>query len=164
MTLCRVMYTKLSFSEEMTKMIDETWAVDVVYMNVSKTCKTRSGMVGWSRKLRHIGSWFDWSQNWLTHRREWVVVEGCYSVWRPVNSGFCKNHCWDFCICKAILDEILSGLTQNYRWHKICQSCGWCGRLWKVSAIYGPVGNVGGKMADGIRLTKCEMLHSEGQM
>lgn len=79
----------IEFFEEVTKMIDEGKAVDVVYMDFSKAFdKVPHGRLVQKVKLHGIrGELARWIQNWLGHRRQRVAVEGCVSEWRAVTSG-----------------------------------------------------------------------------
>jgi len=77
------------FFKEVTKMIDEGKAVDVVYMDFRKASdKVPHGRLVHMVKLHGIrGELARWTQNWLSHRRQRVAVEGCVSEWRAVTSG-----------------------------------------------------------------------------
>ncbi|MBB6707133.1 reverse transcriptase family protein [Proteus mirabilis] len=79
----------IEFFEEVTKRIDEGRAVDVIYMDFSKAFdKVPHGrLVSKVRSHGIQGELAIWIQNWLKGRRQRVVVEGCFSDWRPVTSG-----------------------------------------------------------------------------
>jgi len=86
----RLCLTNLSeLFKEVTKMIDEGKAMDVVYMDFSKAFdKFPHGRLVQKVRLHGIrGELARWIQNWLSHRRQRVAVEGCISEWRAVTSG-----------------------------------------------------------------------------
>ena len=66
--------------EEVTKMIDEGRAVDVVYVDFSKAFdKVPHGKLVQKVKSHGIrGELARWIQNWLSQRRQRVAVEGCF--------------------------------------------------------------------------------------
>ena len=77
------------FFEEVTRKVDEGRAVDVVYMDFSKAFdKVPHGRL--VRKIQSLGihgEVVDWIRHWLNGRRQRVVVENCFSEWRPMTSG-----------------------------------------------------------------------------
>ena len=79
----------IEFFEEVTKCVDEGRAVDVIYMDFSKAFdKVPHGRL--MKKVRMCGiegKLADWIGNWLSDRRQRVVVDGKFSDWRPVASG-----------------------------------------------------------------------------
>jgi len=79
----------IRFFKEVTKIIDEGRAVDVVYMDFSKAFdKVPHGRQVQKVRLHGIrGELAKWIQNWLGHRRQKVAVEGCVSESRAVTSG-----------------------------------------------------------------------------
>ena len=70
-------------------MIDESRAVDVVYMDFSKAFdKVPHGRLVQKVRSHGIrGELARWIQNWLGHRRQRVAIEGYISEWRAVTSG-----------------------------------------------------------------------------
>eukprot|EP00061_Rhincodon_typus_P009701 g33390.t1 len=70
-------------------MIDEGRAVDVVHVDFSQAFDwVPYGRSVQKIKMRGIhGDLAVWLQNWFAHRRQKVVVEGCFSGCRPVTSG-----------------------------------------------------------------------------
>ena len=79
----------LEFFEEVTRKVDEGKAVDVVYMDFSKAFdKVPHGRL--VRKVQSLGihgEVVNWIRHWLNGRSQRVVVEDCFSEWRPVTSG-----------------------------------------------------------------------------
>jgi len=83
----------IEFFVEVTKYVDEGRAVDVVYMEFSKAFdKVPHGRL-MQKVRRHgiMGNLATWIKNWLTHRRQRVVVDGKYSAWSPVTSGVAQG-------------------------------------------------------------------------
>ncbi|MDZ1603208.1 reverse transcriptase family protein, partial [Klebsiella pneumoniae] len=79
----------IAFFEEVTKQVDEGKPVDVVYMDFSKAFdKVPHGRL-MEKVRRHgiVGNVASWIKNWLTDRRQRVVLDGKYSAWSPVTSG-----------------------------------------------------------------------------
>jgi len=73
----------------MSGWVDEGRAIDVVYLNFSKTFDTvfHNILLG---KLRKCGldEWLvRWIENWLNGRTQRVVISGTESSWRPVTHG-----------------------------------------------------------------------------
>jgi len=79
----------LEFFEEVTRKVDEGKAVDVVYLDFSKAFdKVPHGRL--VRKVQSLGihgEVVNWIRHWLNGRSQRVVVEDCFSGWRPVTSG-----------------------------------------------------------------------------
>ena len=74
------------FLEEITKWIDEGSPVNIIYLDFQKAFDK----VPHQRlllKLKAHGSITDWIEQWLTDRRQRVVVDGEVSNWKSVLSG-----------------------------------------------------------------------------
>ena len=79
----------LNFLEVLTKAADEGQSVDVVYLDFAKAfdkvphslLMTKLAAHGIGGKVQH------WIKNWLTDRRQRVVVDGAESPWAEVKSG-----------------------------------------------------------------------------
>jgi len=78
----------IAFYDDMTGWVDEGRAVDVVYLDCSKTFDTVSYNILLG-KLRKCGldEWsVRWIENWLNGRTQRVVISGAESSWRLVTS------------------------------------------------------------------------------
>ena len=79
----------MGFFEEITKWVDEGSPVDVIYLDIQKAF----GKVPHQRlilKLKSHGmgsSIINWIEQWLTDRKQRVVVDGEVSSWKSVPQG-----------------------------------------------------------------------------
>ncbi|KAK4810730.1 hypothetical protein QYF61_007704 [Mycteria americana] len=79
----------ISFYDKVTPPEDEGKAVDVLYLDFSKAFDTVSHSILLEKLAAHglDGCTLRWVKNWLDGWSERVVVNGVYSIWRPVTSG-----------------------------------------------------------------------------
>ena len=79
----------LCFFEEITKWVDEGSPVDIIYLDFQKAFdKVPHQRLILKLKSRGIGiSIINWIEQWLTDRRQRVMVDGEVSNWKPVLSG-----------------------------------------------------------------------------
>ena len=79
----------LCFLEEITKWIDVGSPVDIIYLDFQKAFdKVPHQRLLLKLKAHGIGdSITDWIEQWLTDRRQRVVVDGEVSNWKSVLSG-----------------------------------------------------------------------------
>ena len=82
--------TKLiSFYDQVTRLVDEGKAVDVIYLDFNKAFDT----VSYSMLLEKLAAYgldactLHWIKNWLNGREQRVVVNGVKSTWRLVTTG-----------------------------------------------------------------------------
>ncbi len=79
----------LEFFEMVTKAYDQSTPFDVVYLDLAKAFDK----VPHSKLIAKLGSYgiqgkvLDWITNWLTNRKQRVVLNGEHSKWAPVLSG-----------------------------------------------------------------------------
>ncbi|RMC17166.1 hypothetical protein DUI87_05743 [Hirundo rustica rustica] len=79
----------ISFSDQVTHLVDAGRALDVVYLDFSRAFDTVSHSTLLD-KLAARGldrSTLRWVRNWLDGRAQRVVVNGAASSWRPVTTG-----------------------------------------------------------------------------
>ena len=79
----------LCFFEEITKWVDEGSPVDVIYLDFQKAFdKVPHQRIILKLKSHGLGnSIINWIEQWLTDRRQMVVVDGEVSSWKSVLSG-----------------------------------------------------------------------------
>ena len=77
------------FSEEITKWVDDGSLVDVIYLDFQKAFdKVPHQRIILTLKSHGMGiSIINWIEQWLTDRRQSVVVDGEVSSWKSVLSG-----------------------------------------------------------------------------
>ncbi len=79
----------LEFTEHIMKSLDESIPVDVVYLDFAKAFDkvSRTKLMKKVRSFGIQGEIFTWIQNWLTGRKQRVVINGKESDWIEVKSG-----------------------------------------------------------------------------
>jgi len=79
----------ISFYDQVTRLVDEGKAVDVVYLDFRKAFDTVPHSILLEKLTAHglDGYTLHWRKNWLNGRAQRVVVNGLESSWWPVTSG-----------------------------------------------------------------------------
>jgi len=80
----------VSFYDQVTCLVDEGEAVDVVYLDFSKAFDTVPHSILLEKPAAHglDGCTLHWIKNWLNGQAQRVVVNGVKSSWWPVTSGW----------------------------------------------------------------------------
>jgi len=79
----------LFFYDQVTRLVDEGKAVDVVYLDFSNAFDTVPHSILLEKLAAHGlgGCTLRWIKNWLNGRAQRVVANGVKSSWWPVTSG-----------------------------------------------------------------------------
>ncbi|KAK4829153.1 LOW QUALITY PROTEIN: hypothetical protein QYF61_002368, partial [Mycteria americana] len=70
----------ITFYDEMTSLVDEGRAVDIVYLDFSEAFNTACHKILIEKLLK-------WIENWLNGQAQRVVISGTKSSWKPVTSN-----------------------------------------------------------------------------
>jgi len=86
----------ISFYDQVTRLVDEGKAVDVVYLDFSKTFDTVPHSILLEELAAHglDGCTLCWIKNWLNGQAQRVMENGVKSRWRPVMNGFPRAQFW----------------------------------------------------------------------
>ncbi|CAM4717112.1 unnamed protein product [Lepidochelys kempii] len=79
----------IAFYDEITGSVDEGKAVDVLFLDFSKTFDTVSHSILVSKLKKYgLDEWMiRWIESWLHRPAQQVVINGSMSSWQPVSSG-----------------------------------------------------------------------------
>ena len=103
------------FFEEITKWVDEGSPVDVIYLDFQKAFD-KVPHQGLMLKLKSLGmgnSIINWIEQWLTDRRQRVVVDGEVSGWKSVLRGVPQGSVLGPILCLVYIDDLEEWVTGN---------------------------------------------------
>ena len=102
----------LMFFEEITKWDDDGSPVDVFYLDFQKAFeKVPHQRLILKLKSHCVGnSIINWIEQWLTDRRQMVVVDGEVSCWKSVLSGVPQGSVLDSILFLVYINYLVEGL------------------------------------------------------
>ena len=105
----------LCFLEEITKWIDVGSPVDIIYLDFQKAFdKVPHQRLLLKLKVHGIGdSITDWIEQWLTDRRQRVVVDGEVSNWKSVLSGVPQGSVLGPILFLTYINDLDDSITSN---------------------------------------------------
>ena len=105
----------LCFLEEITKCVDERSPVDIIYLDFQKGFdKEPHKKILVKLKAHCLGDGiFDWIKQWLTDRRQRVVVDGEVSNWKLVLSGETQGSVLGPLLFLIYINELDDNITSN---------------------------------------------------
>ena len=105
----------LFFLVELTKWVDDGSPVDVVYLDFQKAFdKVPHQRIILELKPHGMGNNIvNWIEQWLTDRRQRVVVDGEVSSWKSVLSGVPRGSVLGHILLLVYINDLEEGVTGN---------------------------------------------------
>ncbi len=105
----------LEFFEVITKCADGVSSVDILLLDLAKAFDkvSHSKHIRKLRKKRVTGNLLRWIKNWLTDRKQWVVINGEHSDWLGVNSGVPQGSILGPLLILVYIDDLEKGILSK---------------------------------------------------
>lgn len=107
----------IAFDSEVTGLLDEGRAFDVVYFNFCKAFHTISHNIILDKKTKYgLGKWIvRWTENWCNTWPQRVAIGSMKSSWRQVNSGMSQGSTLGSIPFNVFIDDLDDGMECTLR-------------------------------------------------
>ena len=105
----------LELLEDVTKYIDDGHPVDIIYLDFAKAFDKvpHKLLIEKLRKKGIIGQLSDWIENWLSSRKQRVIINGNFSEWKDVLSGVPQGPVLGPLLFLIYIDDLDNGLKSK---------------------------------------------------